>query len=118
MRDNKELKEKDNDVQTIINIIPFTIVKNVSKKNACNCLICLSNYQLGEKVSALPCCHTFHTKCLGKWLVIHLRCPFCNFKLTFRNIVGSDYIKEQIEKVRKEIKEREEKMMKEDKNNK
>ena len=118
LRDNKELKEKDNDVQTIINIIPFTIVKNISKNNSWNCLICLSNYQIGEKVSALPCCHTFHTKCLDKWLVMHLRCPVCNFKLTVRNIVGTDYIKEQLEKVRKEINEREAKMIKEDKNNK
>ena len=117
MLDNKKLKEKDKDTQTIIDIIPFTIVESKPKTNAYRCAICLSNFEIGEKVSALPCCHTYHTECLDKWLVEHLKCPVCNFNLTFRNVVGSDYIKERLEKVRKEIKEIEEKMMKEKLNN-
>lgn len=43
-----------------------------------SCMICLSEFQEGELVTMLPCCHHFHGKpCLTAWLLGHRTCPLC-----------------------------------------
>ncbi|OCT86353.1 hypothetical protein XELAEV_18020046mg [Xenopus laevis] len=41
------------------------------------CIICMSNYESGEKVNSLPCNHQFHSKCIRQWLIEHPVCPLC-----------------------------------------
>nr|XP_009772838.1 PREDICTED: RING-H2 finger protein ATL78-like [Nicotiana sylvestris] len=42
------------------------------------CVICLSEFGIGEKVKVLPKCnHGFHVKCIDKWLNSHSSCPTC-----------------------------------------
>ncbi|XP_016468395.2 RING-H2 finger protein ATL78-like [Nicotiana tabacum] len=42
------------------------------------CVICLSEFGVGEKVKVLPKCnHGFHVKCIDKWLNSHSSCPTC-----------------------------------------
>ena len=42
------------------------------------CSICLDEYERLDKVRILPCHHTFHSKCVGRWLSERSAvCPLC-----------------------------------------
>lgn len=47
-------------------------------KNDSECAICL-NDTIKDKdiIKKLYCNHTFHKKCINKWLKINNTCPFC-----------------------------------------
>ncbi|CAN0398548.1 unnamed protein product, partial [Laminaria digitata] len=40
-----------------------------------SCAICMSDFELDEEISILPCRHVFHGECIRKWLVLRNRCP-------------------------------------------
>ncbi|CAN4081133.1 unnamed protein product [Withania somnifera] len=59
----------------------------------CECVICLSEFEIGEKSKVLPKCnHGFHVKCIDKWLNSHSSCPTCRLCLikTCQKIVNCD----------------------------
>jgi hypothetical protein len=41
------------------------------------CSICQDEYKPKEYRRELNCKHSFHKKCIDKWLKNHLSCPFC-----------------------------------------
>ncbi|KAF2946844.1 E3 ubiquitin protein ligase RIE1 [Oryza sativa Japonica Group] len=45
------------------------------------CCICLSSYEDGAELSALPCNHHFHWTCITKWLRMHATCPLCKYNI-------------------------------------
>jgi len=48
------------------------------------CSICLSNYEIKDKIRILPCTpikHHFHQLCIDEWLVSHNNCPFCTSEI-------------------------------------
>lgn len=46
------------------------------------CAICLDDYEVGDQLRCLPCGHTFHAKCIAKWLIERsATCPLCNLDL-------------------------------------
>ncbi|KMT09216.1 hypothetical protein BVRB_6g133180 [Beta vulgaris subsp. vulgaris] len=58
------------------------------------CVICLSDFKVGEKVRILPKCnHGFHVKCIDEWLSSHSSCPICRQSLveTCQKIIGCDH---------------------------
>lgn len=49
-----------------------------------DCVICFE--ELSKPMVSImktPCGHTYHTKCLDKWLVAHKTCPICRFKIDY-----------------------------------
>ncbi|CAN6233543.1 unnamed protein product [Urochloa humidicola] len=52
------------------------------------CCICLSSYEDGAELSALPCNHHFHWTCITKWLRMHATCPLCKYNI----LKGSDSV--------------------------
>ncbi|KAE9450885.1 hypothetical protein C3L33_17218, partial [Rhododendron williamsianum] len=42
------------------------------------CCICLSQYEDGAELHALPCNHHFHSTCIVKWLKMNATCPSAN----------------------------------------
>jgi hypothetical protein len=42
-----------------------------------NCSICLSGLKTPDKNRLLDCDHTFHKKCINKWLTLRNTCPIC-----------------------------------------
>ena len=47
--------------------------------NESTCIICMDNYKIGEFKRVLNCNHTFHKKCIDKWLLKSdkMLCPLC-----------------------------------------
>jgi len=101
LKSRGNLDSKNKDVQYILNYIPFTVIKDAPKSldDEPRCLICLCDFEVGEKVSALPCCHCFHTKCLDEWIVRNAKCPICKFEITLKNLIGEDIIKEHMKRI-------------------
>ncbi|XP_078447649.1 RING-H2 finger protein ATL77-like [Wolffia australiana] len=41
------------------------------------CAICLEDFEMGEEVATLRCCHSFHARCIARWLTQSNNCPLC-----------------------------------------
>jgi hypothetical protein len=76
--------------ENLISALPQIEIKDLSKLPAekKDCVICLSNYELNEKVIILPCTHIFHNHCLKSWFRNQDTCPICKFKVNESNIIG------------------------------
>lgn len=42
-----------------------------------SCVICLGEYEVGDKVQNLHCLHKFHQKCISRWIREKHECPTC-----------------------------------------
>jgi hypothetical protein len=47
-----------------------------------SCTVCMSEFEVGENIKALPCCkfhlvHEFHVTCIDHWLSRSQLCPLC-----------------------------------------
>ena len=45
------------------------------------CIVCLSDYEEGEKVLTLTCFHKFHNACIVEWFKTKDSCPVCRVKI-------------------------------------
>ena len=93
IREHPELKKKDRDPDTIIKFLPVSEIKEIrnqenNNSNNTKCVICLSEFALGDQVSALPCAHVFHTECIASWIKKHCQCPVCKFNVTLKSLIG------------------------------
>ncbi|XP_028785294.1 E3 ubiquitin protein ligase RIE1 [Neltuma alba] len=52
------------------------------------CCICLTSYEDGVELNALPCNHHFHSTCIVKWLKMNATCPLCKYNI----LKGNDQV--------------------------
>ena len=84
-----DLRSKDKDLNTILKFLPvWEVRENKKHENNNNCVICLNDFDIGDIISALPCCHVFHTECIENWMKNELSCPVCKFEITLSSIIG------------------------------
>ena len=48
-----------------------------SDKKDENCSICMSGFEIDEKITDLECNHLFHTNCIAEWVMYKPECPCC-----------------------------------------
>lgn len=54
-----------------------------------DCVICLGEFDDGERVRVLPVCHHgFHVQCIDMWLAAHPSCPTCRNSLLIQQQGG------------------------------
>ena len=90
-RQRRILLEKNKDYATIMKFLPiWEIRENKKSDNNNNCVICLYEFQIGDRISALPCLHIFHHDCIKNWLRNELSCPVCKLEITLSSIIGEN----------------------------
>lgn len=45
------------------------------------CTICMEEFQIGSKVTLMPCSHVYHEKCIFKWLKTSHVWPLCRYPM-------------------------------------
>ncbi|CAF1537699.1 unnamed protein product [Rotaria magnacalcarata] len=62
------------------------------------CTICLDRFFLSSIISASPCGHLFHDKCLDRWLVDERKktCPQCRTPITPKQVLKKLYLMEPL----------------------
>ena len=45
------------------------------------CTICMEEFQIGSKVTRMPCSHVYHENCIFKWLKTSHVCPLCRYPM-------------------------------------
>ena len=86
--DNYEDNNEENYIE-ILSLIPVNIIKEKNESNDDNdnkCTICLSDFDIGEKKSILPCMHSFHFNCIEKWIKRKRYCPICKYKISLDSL--------------------------------
>ena len=80
---NFDSELQNNKINQLLDYLPESTLENISKlpEDKKSCVICLSNYEIGEKVMTIPCYHIFHTQCIKCWFKTKNTCPICKFKL-------------------------------------
>jgi hypothetical protein len=50
--------------------------------NQRQCMICLDDFQAGDRLRVLPCFHRYHAACVDNWFSRSSRCPVCKHDVT------------------------------------
>ena len=46
-------------------------------RGATHCVICITDFHVGESLTRLPCSHQYHASCIAQWLRSSRHCPLC-----------------------------------------
>ena len=79
------LHQRNNiNIDAIMNLLPSSTIteKKESEGQENNCIICIGDFEIGDKVTSLPCLHVFHTECIKSWLQSKNHCPICKYNIT------------------------------------
>ena len=69
-------------IDAVMSLLPSSTVTEKKEDGNNNCIICLSDFEIGDKVTSLPCLHMFHTDCIKDWLKTKNHCPVCKYTIT------------------------------------
>ena len=85
--ENGLTESQNNNIEKIIETLPTSILKKKIENSSIQCIICMEDFNVGDKVSTLPCFHVFHSNCIDKWLLKTHSCPICKFKVTMNSLI-------------------------------
>ncbi|AQK55156.1 E3 ubiquitin protein ligase RIE1 [Zea mays] len=65
----------------ILNNSGMSTSERILLREDAECCVCLSSYEDGAELSALPCRHHFHWSCITTWLRMNATCPLCKYNI-------------------------------------
>jgi hypothetical protein len=82
--DSGNINSRHADYRQLIDELPEMTVdeKSKSPQDKNECMICMSNFTIGEKVKIMPCTHFFHTACIREWFKANDTCPICKYSVS------------------------------------
>jgi len=85
---NNYQENDDESFKILVSYIPVFTFEEKNKTNEDNnkCTICLSDFEIGDKNSILPCLHNFHSYCIEKWIKSKKFCPICKFQISLESL--------------------------------
>ena len=85
---------KESDANEILRYIPNSIIQKEKNKNDDNyqCMICLYEFKIGDKVCTLPCLHIFHFDCLKNWIIRNRLCPICKYDCSLESLLSNNIV--------------------------
>lgn len=88
---NDDLFNKD-ESKELLKYIPTSVINKERKPSDSNnrCIICLSEFQVGEKESILPCLHIFHSSCIETWINNKQWCPICKYDISLNSLLSKN----------------------------
>ncbi|CAL9194719.1 unnamed protein product [Musa hybrid cultivar] len=86
--ENEQKTPEEGVMIPILNNGGISTSERVLLREDAECCICLTSYEDGVELHALPCNHHFHSSCIVKWLRIHANCPLCKYNI----LKGSDIV--------------------------
>ncbi|XP_051973240.1 RING finger protein 122-like isoform X1 [Xyrauchen texanus] len=60
----------------------MVLFKDETQLHGLTCAVCLEDFRTKDELGVLPCQHTFHRRCLVKWLEVRRACPMCNIPIS------------------------------------
>jgi hypothetical protein len=60
----------------------MSTVSHINEK----CIICISSFNVNEKITELECTHIFHTSCITEWVKYKSDCPVCRKSIKIKEI--------------------------------
>ncbi|GAB1599461.1 E3 ubiquitin-protein ligase RNF126-like isoform X1 [Argonauta hians] len=75
----------------IIDALQLSQITKEQVDKKLQCPICLSEFELSEKVKELSCTHQYHIDCIDQWLKMHGNCPVCRKDLNGRDTTTKQY---------------------------
>lgn len=51
-------------------------------EEALQCMVCMEDFVVGDKLRTLPCLHRYHQSCIDEWLCRSPECPICKRNIT------------------------------------
>ena len=84
-------EEKEDETLKLVSFIPVFTVKDKNKtdEGMNKCTICITDFEIGDKKSTLPCLHSFHSNCIEKWIKKKKYCPICKFQISLESLKDS-----------------------------
>ncbi|URE14609.1 Zinc finger, C3HC4 type (RING finger) [Musa troglodytarum] len=86
--ENEQKTTEEGVMIPILNNGGISTSERVLLQEDAECCICLTSYEDGVELHALPCNHHFHSSCIVKWLRIHATCPLCKYNI----LKGNDIV--------------------------
>eukprot|EP00304_Pavlova_gyrans_P006457 CAMPEP_0206036334 /NCGR_PEP_ID=MMETSP1466-20131121/2691_1 /ASSEMBLY_ACC=CAM_ASM_001126 /TAXON_ID=44452 /ORGANISM="Pavlova gyrans, Strain CCMP608" /LENGTH=240 /DNA_ID=CAMNT_0053410791 /DNA_START=11 /DNA_END=733 /DNA_ORIENTATION=+ len=74
-------------------IAQYTSLWTSRAEHVGSCTICLEDLGTGNRISTLPCFHSFHKECAHKWLATNRLCPMCQFDIITMPSVSDQMLK-------------------------
>ncbi|XP_008789277.1 E3 ubiquitin protein ligase RIE1 isoform X1 [Phoenix dactylifera] len=79
--DNGQKTTEEGLMVPIVNNSGISTSERVLLREDAECCICLTPYEDGTELHALPCNHHFHSACIVKWLRMNATCPLCKYNI-------------------------------------
>ncbi|KAK7120981.1 hypothetical protein R3I94_020834 [Phoxinus phoxinus] len=73
-----KLRHQARNVRAGYKMVVFKDETTRTHAHGLTCAVCLEDFRTKDELGVLPCQHSFHKRCLVKWLEVRCSCPMCN----------------------------------------